>query len=66
MGRNFCQACSFAKFGVKTRKAIPHTCSKPVERPMVKHQYIPTQEEVDLYLKRLKELMGEQGIIEFP
>jgi hypothetical protein len=26
MRRNFCQACSFARFGVKTRIAIPHTC----------------------------------------
>jgi hypothetical protein len=28
MRRNFCQACSFEKFGVKTRLSIPHTCGE--------------------------------------
>lgn len=29
--RPFCQACTFLKHGVKTRKAIPHTCEKTYE-----------------------------------
>jgi hypothetical protein len=24
--KDHCQACTFKKFGVKTRKLIPHTC----------------------------------------
>jgi hypothetical protein len=59
MSRNFCQACSFARFGVKTRIAIPHTCGGNPVFPKVKHQYIPTREELDKYLKRLEELMRE-------
>jgi hypothetical protein len=57
MRRN-CQACFFARTGVKTRIAIPHTCGNdnpPI--PKVKHDYIPTREELDKYLARLKELM---------
>jgi len=58
MRKNFCQACSFARDGVKTRKAIPHTCGKPlVFIEPVKHPYIPKREELDKYLQRLKELM---------
>lgn len=26
MRRNYCQACTFARFGVRTRRDIPHTC----------------------------------------
>ena len=64
--RHFCQACSFARSGVKTRKAIPHTCAEDGFRisrftiSKVKHQYIPTREELDKYLARLKELMEEE------
>lgn len=59
MRRNYCQACSFARDGVKARIAIPHTCGDP-DRPRpapVKHQYVPKREELDKYLARLKELM---------
>jgi hypothetical protein len=57
MRRNFCQACSFARDGVKTRIAIPHTCGDRSRQEPVKHQYIPKREELDKYLERLKELM---------
>lgn len=60
MRNNYCQACSFAKFGVKTRKHISHTCGSD-DIPK-QHQYYPktsTREELDMYLKRLKELMDE-------
>jgi hypothetical protein len=59
MRRNFCQACSFALHGVKTRIAILHTCgcNPVIESP--KHQRLPTREELDKYLARLKELMEE-------
>jgi hypothetical protein len=60
MSRNFCQACSFTKFGVKTRKYIPHTCGKEnIKIKPIKYQYMPTRKELDMYLKRLKELMEE-------
>lgn len=63
MRRNFCQACSFARDGVKTRIAIPHTCGEPDRlRPApVKHPYIPKREELNKYLARLKELMDLDG-----
>lgn len=59
MRRNFCQACSFARHGVKTRIAIEHTCDganipKGPEQP-----YIPAREDLDRYLARLKELWDE-------
>ena len=57
MRRNFCQACSFARDGVKTRIAIPHTCAGAGRPEPVKHQYIPKREELEKYLARLKELM---------
>ena len=62
MRRNFCQACSFLRDGVKTRKAIEHTCGlDPKQWPKPsKYQYIPKREELDKYLERLKELM-EKG-----
>ena len=59
MRRNYCQACSFAKFGIKTRIAIPHTCGTKGVISEVKYPYMPTREELDMYLKRLKELMQE-------
>jgi hypothetical protein len=55
--RNFCQACSFARDGVKTRIAIPHTCGDPQIASSVKHEYVPKREELDKYIARLKELM---------
>lgn len=57
MRRNFCQACSLAKNGVKTRISVPHTCGGEGQREPVKHQYIPKRVELDMYLKRLEELM---------
>jgi hypothetical protein len=63
MRKNYCKACSFAKHGVKTRIAIPHTCGiegvRLKEPP--KYQYVPTREELDKYLARLKELMEGEG-----
>ena len=60
MRRNFCQACSFISNGVKTRKPIEHTCDgSNIPKPPPMQQYIPTREELDKYLARLKELMGE-------
>jgi len=43
---------------VKTRIAIAHTCGIDGDMPpRIKHEYIPTREELDKYLKKLKELM---------
>ncbi len=60
MRRNFCQACSFLRYGVKTRIAIEHTCGlSPEQWPIPPEKpYIPTREELDGHLARLKELMG--------
>lgn len=57
MRRNFCQACSFARHGVKTRIAIEHTCDGSNIPVSPNHPYIPKREELDMYLKRLEELM---------
>ena len=57
MRRNFCQACSFARYGVKTRIPIEHTCDGSNIPKSPKHPYVPTREELDKYLARLKELM---------
>lgn len=59
MRRNYCQACTFAKYGVKTRIDIPHTCDGKGITVKEEHQYTPTREEMDKYLVRLKELMEE-------
>jgi hypothetical protein len=61
MRRNFCQACSFARYGVKTRLPIEHTCGLDSGQWPVppKHPYIPPREELDKYLARLKELMED-------
>lgn len=60
MRRNYyCQACSFARDGVKTRKAIEHTCGKDGMLIRVEREYIPTRRELDMYIARLKELMQE-------
>lgn len=61
MRRNFCQACSFARDGVKTRIAIPHTCGATPINTTVKHSYIFKREELDKYLDRLKELMEQEN-----
>lgn len=34
--KNFCQACSNIKHGVKTRKSIPHTCNNDVRQAIRK------------------------------
>lgn len=34
--RNSCTACTFQKNGVKTRRAIPHTCGKEGKSPQKK------------------------------
>jgi len=59
MRKNYCQSCSFARAGVKTRKYIPHTCGLDGMPIRAKRQYIPTREELDKYIARLKELMQE-------
>jgi hypothetical protein len=60
MRRNFCQACSFARYGVKTRIAIRHTCNGKNIPRSPDHKYVPTKEELDKYLARLKELMEKK------
>jgi len=62
MRRNFCQACSFARYGVKTRIPIEHTCDGTNIPVSPKHPYVPTREELDKYLARLKELMEEEEV----
>lgn len=57
MRRNFCQACSFARYGVKTRIPIEHTCDGSNIPESPEHPYVPTREDLDKYLARLKELM---------
>lgn len=59
MRKQYCKACSFAAHGVKTRINIPHTCGKDGPVPKVDRQYIPTREELNKYLARLKELYEE-------
>ena len=49
------------KFGVKTRINIPHTCGTDGRHIVpIRHNYIPTREELEKYLARLKELMEEE------
>jgi len=62
--RNFCQACSFIRQGVKTRIPIEHTCDGRNIPESPKHPYVPTREELDKYLARLKELMEPDEKIE--
>lgn len=54
MRRNFCQACLFAYYGVKTRIAIEHTCGlekKPwYERKPVS---LPSSNNAELQAKKL-------------
>jgi hypothetical protein len=57
MRKQHCKACSFNRFGVRTRISIPHTCGGPGTPRRPSPPYIPTQEELDKYLARLKELM---------
>ena len=57
--KQFCQACSFARYGVKTRIAIEHTCDGRNIPVSPKHQYIPTREELDKHLAKLRELMQD-------
>lgn len=47
------------RHGVKTRIPIEHTCDlSPDQWPKPpEHPYVPTREELDKYLARLKELM---------
>ncbi len=62
MRKEFCQACSFARSGVKTRRSIDHTCSEGryTGPPPPKKQYVPTREELDKYIARLKEFWDEE------
>lgn len=53
--REFCKACSFARYGIKSR--IEHTCDGTNIPESPKHEYIPTREELNNYLAKLKELM---------
>lgn len=36
--KNTCTACTFEKNGVKTRRAIPHTCGKDDKFPQSKNK----------------------------
>ena len=36
--KNVCQACNFILSGVKTRKAIPHSCGKSNEQLIELHK----------------------------
>lgn len=51
--RDYCQACSMNRFGATSR--LECTCGQNI--PRKKHEYIPTREELDKYLQKLKELM---------
>lgn len=55
--RDICKACSFIRYGIKTRIEIEHTCDGSNIPEAPKHEYVPTREELDKYLARLKELM---------
>lgn len=57
--RASCQACTFARNGVKTRIAIEHTCGGNPVFPKARNRYTPTRRELEKYLKRLEELMKE-------
>ena len=57
MRRNYCKACAFIANGIKTRIPIEHTCDGTNIPEPPKHEYIPTREELDRYLARLKEVM---------
>lgn len=57
--RDFCKACSFARYGIKTRIEIEHTCDGSNIPESPKHEYVPTREELDKYLDKLRELMTE-------
>jgi hypothetical protein len=52
-----CTACFFARFGVRTNRYIAHTCDGLPMPQRPSPPYIPTREELDKYLARLKELM---------
>lgn len=43
--RNSCTACTFQKNGVKTRRAIPHTCGKD-DKKSVKKRALNLQENM--------------------
>lgn len=60
MRRQFCQACSFAAYGVKTRIEIPHTCGSDSPPPPVQKHRETTKEEIELYISRLKEFWDEE------
>lgn len=63
MRRNFCQACSFNAYGVKTRIEIPHTCGLDSPPPPVEKHRETTKEEIELYIVKLKELMeGDKSV----
>lgn len=56
-----CKACSFAKFGIKTRKSIPHTCNKiPVIIDGELKHVNSTTEEYENVLQRLIRLLKKE------
>ena len=59
MKKHYCQACSFARNGVKSRKPIRHTCGIDGPPPDRKYEHVPTREEFEKYLAKLKELMEQ-------
>lgn len=48
MGRNSCSACTMINAGVKTRKALTHTCGRP-KRSIPKKFSIPKVDESNLF-----------------
>lgn len=61
MRHNICKACSFARYGIKTRIEIEHTCDGTNIPEPPDHPYEPTREELDKYLAKLKELMEKDS-----
>lgn len=61
MRKQYCQACIFARNGIKIGKSIDHTCSEGryTGPTAPKFNWVPTRQELDMYLERLAELMEE-------
>lgn len=74
MGRkSFCQACSNARFGVKTRLSVGHTCglgSDELQTAKAVSEYnalraYPKPIEVEDPLSKLRERIQNPGLLEF-
>lgn len=58
MRRNFCQACAFNRHGVRHR--LECVCGQNVP-PKKSEPYVPTREELDKYLSRLRDFWDEEN-----